>query len=85
MQAGVDSIVSRTISWHNDRRMRRNETPVGKMRRLIEEHKERHGTTWKEAASAVASRHPGLADHVMEQIGSWPSSETALRALQDVW
>lgn len=39
----------------------------------------------RDAARTIKIRHPALCLRVMEQIGSWPSSEPELAALQFVW
>lgn len=44
-----------------------------------------NGKTLKQAAQAVKTRHPETCLRVMETIGSWPSSEPELAALQSVW
>jgi hypothetical protein len=45
----------------------------------------RKGKTLKEAARIVKVRQPATCLRVMEAIGSWPSSEPELAALQAVW
>lgn len=42
-------------------------------------------TSFQPAARAIARQDRALALDVMETIGSYPSSEPALRALQEVW
>jgi len=41
--------------------------------------------TWSDAARAVCRADRGLCLDVMDRIGSWPSSELELRALQGVF
>lgn len=42
------------------------------------------GITWEDAARYVLTRDPILCWDVLNQIGSWPSSEPELAALQRV-
>lgn len=41
--------------------------------------------SWEEAARVVKTRDHKRCVRVMETIGSWPSSELELAALQSVW
>ena len=46
-----------------------------------------HGHTRSpmEAARAFCARYPEMASKLLDTIGSWPSSETELRAIQCAW
>lgn len=67
------------------------ESAAGFIRRLIDEEAARSPVITTahihaiDAASVIAGRYPEECAKAMEDIGSWPSSETALRALQTVW
>lgn len=64
------------------RRVRTNgRDSVGKFVSLVRRARE-SGLSLKDAVREVVSRHPGLRTEVLEEIGSWPSSEPELRALQ---
>lgn len=43
------------------------------------------GMSIESAALTVACREPRLAEAVLDFAGSWPSSEPAIRALQEKW
>jgi len=43
------------------------------------------GMSIESAALTVACRLPSLADAVLDFVGSWPSSDPAIRTLQEKW
>lgn len=43
------------------------------------------GMSIESAALTVACRAPRLANAVLEEVGAWPSSDPAIRALQRFW
>lgn len=57
-------------------------TPAAKFLELVNRQK---GRALEAAVADVARRNPQLALQVLEDIGSWPSSEPALRLLQRNW
>lgn len=62
-----------------------SETHVGLAKVMIETQQRESNGTLKDAARWFSTKYPNLALEVMERIGSWPSSEAALAALQEVW
>lgn len=62
-------------------------TPQTPAARFVERVRARvaQGMGLAEAARRVAALNPGLALDVIEEIGSWPSGEPELAALQRVW
>jgi hypothetical protein len=62
-----------------------NPTSVARAQRLIRQIADRDGVTLEQAARRFASQHPAAALDVMDRIGSWPSSEPELAALQRVF
>ena len=63
--------------------LRDYEAPAARAIRLVQKF-QAEGFSLLEAAIAVATRYPGLTDRVLEDIGSWPSSERELAALQAI-
>ncbi len=51
---------------------------------LIKRHVEKGGKDIDSAALHVSLRYPALCLHVLESIGSWPSSTAELAALQRI-
>lgn len=62
-----------------------NESPVACFSRMVRELTNEGETDLRPAARAIVRQDPDLALEVIETIGSWPSSEPELRALQQVW
>lgn len=73
--------------WVRDlgRPKRDQETSVARAARKIREIRAAHGGSLQLAARIFASRYERLAYEVMDRVGSWPSSEPEIRALQKVW
>ena len=67
--------------------MNSEETPAAKVIRLVREELADMppGSKITDAARRVKVRFPSICLQCMEQIGSWPSSERELNALQQVW
>ncbi len=61
-----------------------SESPVPKAMRVIRLYHEQ-GRTWETAAHLFMRNHPAMALDVMDRVGSYPSSDPELRALQKVW
>ena len=59
-------------------------SPVPKAMRIIRRHHE-EGRTWEAAARLFKRNHPEMAFDVMDRVGTYPSSDPELRALQKVW
>lgn len=53
------------------------------MRKIRALHDE--GVSWEAAARTFMIRYPNHALDVMDRVGTWPSSEPEIRALQKVW
>lgn len=66
-------------------RRREEETSVTRAARKIRAIRDEQGVSWELAARIFASRYERLAYEVMDRVGSWPSSEPEIRALQKVW
>lgn len=66
-------------------RSREEGTSVTRAARKIRAIRDEQGVSWELAARLFASKYPSLALDVMDRVGSWPSSEPEIRALQKVW
>ncbi len=62
----------------------RSENPVPKAMRIIRLYHEQ-GRSWDQAARLFMRNHPSMALETMDRVGSYPSSDPELRALQRVW
>lgn len=65
--------------------MTSTESPTAAFIRMARDLKHEHESSFTGAARAIARQDLALTLEVMETIGSYPSSEPELRALQAVW
>jgi hypothetical protein len=74
------------VSSRDHRRRSRDpkESPVPKAMRIIRRYHD-EGLTWEAAARRFKRDHYHMAFDVMDRVGSYPSSDPELRALQKVW